>query len=150
MARYAKMLKESAKPLKAPLHCPQAHQQPNQPFQNPQISSPSPNSFLKISPFPLLRPLDLLFSPPSWPRDLQNDPTITSFELGLTLLCLFLVAAMSFFLGLVLGVAVGVGLIIAFVRSENSRSKRRTELVLCFSSNSLWIVWSSVLGFASD
>ncbi|KAH7659965.1 Enolase-like N-terminal protein [Dioscorea alata] len=35
---------------------------------------------------------------------------------------------MSFFLGLVLGVAVGVGLIIAFVRSENSRSKRRTEL----------------------
>lgn len=35
---------------------------------------------------------------------------------------------MSFFLGLVLGVAVGVGLVIAFVRSENSRSKRRTEL----------------------
>lgn len=36
---------------------------------------------------------------------------------------------MSFFLGLVLGVAFGVGLVIAFVHSENSRSKQRTELV---------------------
>lgn len=36
---------------------------------------------------------------------------------------------MSFFLGLVLGIACGVGLVIAFVRSENSRSKLRCELV---------------------
>ncbi|XXG52103.1 hypothetical protein AAC387_Pa03g0504 [Persea americana] len=35
---------------------------------------------------------------------------------------------MSFFLGLVLGIACGVGLVIAFVRSENSRSKLRCEL----------------------
>ncbi|KAJ0989511.1 hypothetical protein J5N97_007867 [Dioscorea zingiberensis] len=35
---------------------------------------------------------------------------------------------MAFFLGLVLGIAFGVGLVIAFVHSENSRSKHRTEL----------------------
>ncbi|WOL19076.1 synaptotagmin-5-like [Canna indica] len=35
---------------------------------------------------------------------------------------------MGFFLGLVLGVIVGVGLVMAFARSENARSKRRGEL----------------------
>lgn len=36
---------------------------------------------------------------------------------------------MSFFLGLVIGIVVGLGLIVAFVRSENARSKSRSELV---------------------
>ncbi|KAJ4951037.1 hypothetical protein NE237_027869 [Protea cynaroides] len=35
---------------------------------------------------------------------------------------------MSFFFGLVIGITFGVGLIIAFVHSENIRSKRRSEL----------------------
>ncbi|CAN4113074.1 unnamed protein product [Withania somnifera] len=35
---------------------------------------------------------------------------------------------MSFVLGVVIGVLVGVGLIVGFVKSENVRSKRRTEL----------------------
>lgn len=35
---------------------------------------------------------------------------------------------MSFFLGLVIGIVVGLGLIVAFVRSENARSKSRSEL----------------------
>nr|CAD1825814.1 unnamed protein product [Ananas comosus var. bracteatus] len=35
---------------------------------------------------------------------------------------------MSFFLGLVLGVAFGIGLVIAFARSQNSRSAQRREL----------------------
>lgn len=36
---------------------------------------------------------------------------------------------MSFFSGLVLGVALGIGLIFAFAYLENVRSKRRSELV---------------------
>lgn len=39
---------------------------------------------------------------------------------------------MSFFLGIVLGIAFGLGLVIAFARSETSRSKRRRELVIPF------------------
>lgn len=39
---------------------------------------------------------------------------------------------MAFLLGLFLGVVVGVGLVMAFVRSENYRSKRRSELVHSF------------------
>ncbi|GMH30684.1 hypothetical protein Nepgr_032527 [Nepenthes gracilis] len=35
---------------------------------------------------------------------------------------------MSFFIGLVLGIAAGIGLIVVFVRSENARSKSRTGL----------------------
>ncbi|XP_052182580.1 synaptotagmin-5 [Diospyros lotus] len=35
---------------------------------------------------------------------------------------------MSFVVGLVIGLAVGIGLIVVFVRSENSRSRRRSEL----------------------
>ncbi|XP_043718624.1 synaptotagmin-5-like isoform X2 [Telopea speciosissima] len=35
---------------------------------------------------------------------------------------------MSFFFGLVIGITFGIGLIIAFVHSENTRSKRRSEL----------------------
>ncbi|XP_058181523.1 synaptotagmin-5 [Rhododendron vialii] len=35
---------------------------------------------------------------------------------------------MSFFLGLVIGITVGLALIVAFVRSENSRSQRRSQL----------------------
>uniref|UniRef100_A0A2P2K0D7 Synaptotagmin-5 n=2 Tax=Rhizophora mucronata TaxID=61149 RepID=A0A2P2K0D7_RHIMU len=35
---------------------------------------------------------------------------------------------MSFFVGLVIGVAVGLALIVGFVRSENARSKHRSEL----------------------
>ncbi|XP_068641603.1 synaptotagmin-5-like [Aristolochia californica] len=35
---------------------------------------------------------------------------------------------MSFFLGLIMGLAFGVGLVIAFVHSENYRSKRRSDL----------------------
>ncbi|XP_058115645.1 synaptotagmin-5 isoform X2 [Magnolia sinica] len=41
---------------------------------------------------------------------------------------------MSFFVGLVLGIAFGVGLVIAFVNSENSRSKRRSELAATVAS----------------
>lgn len=35
---------------------------------------------------------------------------------------------MSFFLGLVIGITVGIGLIVLFVRSENIRSKQRSAL----------------------
>ncbi|KAL7239658.1 hypothetical protein ACSBR2_005533 [Camellia fascicularis] len=35
---------------------------------------------------------------------------------------------MSFFLGLVIGIVAGIALIVGFVRSENSRSKRRSQL----------------------
>ncbi|KAJ9688764.1 hypothetical protein PVL29_014422 [Vitis rotundifolia] len=35
---------------------------------------------------------------------------------------------MSFFLGLVMGITVGIGLIVLFVRSENTRSKQRSDL----------------------
>lgn len=35
---------------------------------------------------------------------------------------------MSFFLGLVMGITVGIGLIVVFVRSENNRSKQRSDL----------------------
>lgn len=36
---------------------------------------------------------------------------------------------MSFILGVVIGVTFGLAIIIAFVKSENARSKYRTELV---------------------
>jgi NhaP-type Na+/H+ or K+/H+ antiporter len=36
---------------------------------------------------------------------------------------------MGFLVGLALGIAVGVALIVAFARSENSRSARRRQLV---------------------
>lgn len=35
---------------------------------------------------------------------------------------------MAFVLGLVLGVFVGLGLVVGFVKSENARSKRRADL----------------------
>lgn len=35
---------------------------------------------------------------------------------------------MGFFVGLIMGLAVGLALIVGFVRYENARSKRRTEL----------------------
>ncbi|XP_042426641.1 synaptotagmin-5-like isoform X2 [Zingiber officinale] len=41
---------------------------------------------------------------------------------------------MGFFLGLFLGVVVGVGLVMAFVHSENGRSKRRGELAAAVAS----------------
>ena len=43
-------------------------------------------------------------------------------------LCNIFLSEMSFFLGLVMGITVGIGLIVMFVRSENSRSKRRSDL----------------------
>jgi hypothetical protein len=36
---------------------------------------------------------------------------------------------MSFFVGLIFGLAVGLALIVGFVKSENARSKLRSELV---------------------
>ncbi|CAL9173832.1 unnamed protein product [Musa hybrid cultivar] len=41
---------------------------------------------------------------------------------------------MSFFVGIVLGIAFGLGLVIAFARSETSRSKRRRELAASVAS----------------
>ncbi|KAK1300105.1 Synaptotagmin-5 [Acorus calamus] len=41
---------------------------------------------------------------------------------------------MGFLMGLVIGVAFGVGLVIAFVHSENTRSRRRSELAATISS----------------
>ncbi|XP_077237973.1 calcium-dependent lipid-binding (CaLB domain) family protein isoform X1 [Tasmannia lanceolata] len=41
---------------------------------------------------------------------------------------------MSFFMGLVLGIAFGIGIIIAFVHAENLRSKRRCELAATIAS----------------
>lgn len=41
---------------------------------------------------------------------------------------------MSFFVGLVLGITFGIGLVIAFVHSENSRSKHRSELASTVAS----------------
>lgn len=46
-------------------------------------------------------------------------------------------AAMSFFIGLVLGIAFGVGLVVAFVHLEKSRSSRRCNLVRDMGINSL-------------
>lgn len=36
---------------------------------------------------------------------------------------------MAFLFGIVIGIAFGLALVIAFVKSENTRSKRRCELV---------------------
>ncbi|CAN0918579.1 SYT5 [Linum grandiflorum] len=41
---------------------------------------------------------------------------------------------MSFFVGLVMGLVVGLALIVVFVRSENARSKHRTELATTIAS----------------
>lgn len=43
---------------------------------------------------------------------------------------------MGFVLGLILGLAVGVGVVMLFVRSENSRAKRRTELATIIAAMS--------------
>lgn len=52
---------------------------------------------------------------------------------------------MGFFVGLFLGVVIGVGLVMAFAHSENARSKRRGELVrvlfLCLIWNQVGTVW---------
>lgn len=41
---------------------------------------------------------------------------------------------MGFWVGLVLGIAVGVALIVGFARSENSRAARRRQLVSATST----------------
>lgn len=43
---------------------------------------------------------------------------------------------MGFLLGLILGLAVGVGLVMLFVRSENSRARRRTQLATIIAAMS--------------
>ncbi|KAK9279953.1 hypothetical protein L1049_013637 [Liquidambar formosana] len=41
---------------------------------------------------------------------------------------------MSFFMALVMGIAMGIGLVVAFARSESNRSKRRSELATTIAS----------------
>ncbi|KAI3982183.1 hypothetical protein MKX01_019089 [Papaver californicum] len=50
---------------------------------------------------------------------------------------------MSFFFGLFIGITVGIGLIMGFVRSENYRSKRRSELAATVSAFSKMTVEDS-------
>ncbi|MCL7036480.1 hypothetical protein MKW94_028707 [Papaver nudicaule] len=50
---------------------------------------------------------------------------------------------MSFFFGLFIGITVGIGLIMAFVRSENYRSKRRSQLATTVSAFSKMTVEDS-------
>ncbi|RWV87791.1 hypothetical protein GW17_00050184, partial [Ensete ventricosum] len=58
---------------------------------------------------------------------------------------------MSFFLGIVLGIAFGLGLVIAFARSETSRSKRRRDLLKWLNHEliKIWPYVSEVLCFFS-
>lgn len=48
---------------------------------------------------------------------------------------------MGFFMGLVLGLACGLGLIVAFVHVENARSKMRRDLVRLLSLLLLLVFW---------
>jgi NAD/NADP transhydrogenase beta subunit len=53
---------------------------------------------------------------------------------------------MSFFIGMIIGISVGIGLIVAFAKYENIRSMRRSQLVnpiesLVFINDSWWIVF---------
>ncbi|KAI8570648.1 hypothetical protein RHMOL_Rhmol01G0052200 [Rhododendron molle] len=56
---------------------------------------------------------------------------------------------MSFFLGLVIGITVGLALIVAFVRSENSRSQRRSRLLTWLNLH-LTKIWPYVNEAASE
>ncbi|KAG5564341.1 hypothetical protein RHGRI_000514 [Rhododendron griersonianum] len=56
---------------------------------------------------------------------------------------------MSFFVGLVIGITVGLALIVAFVRSENSRSQRRSQLLTWLNLH-LTKIWPYVNEAASE
>lgn len=55
------------------------------------------------------------------------------------------VSRMGFLSGLILGIAFGIGVVVVFVRSENSRSKIRRDLVRdCFS---FFVAFSGMISF---
>ena len=50
---------------------------------------------------------------------------------------------MGFFMGLILGIAVGLAIIVGLVKSENARSKRRSELATIIAAFSKMTVEDS-------